>query len=85
MAITRDELVRLLAEQLPGATVEATDLTGTADHWQLAITWPGFAGMKVIDKHRRVMDILRPHMEGGGSGRIHAVDLILRAPEAPAT
>ncbi len=71
-----EEVESIVAGGLPGARVEASDLTGTGDHWHLRIAWAGFAELSLLEQHRRVLEVLRPHMEGeGGSGRIHAVQI----------
>lgn len=71
----------LIETGLPGARCTATDLTGTRDHWKLEIEWPGFSGLKLLEQHRRVMNILRPHMVEG-SNAIHAVQLVTRFPQS---
>ncbi len=76
MAFTPEELVRVVQESLPGASVEPTDLTGTRDHWHLLVVWPGFEGLPLFQQHRKVMEVLKPFLEiEGGSGQIHAVQL----------
>lgn len=72
---------RCIEAGLPGASCAATDLTGTRDHWRLEIEWSGFAGLSLLDQHRRVMAVLRPHM-AEGSNAIHAVQLITRLPRS---
>lgn len=69
------ELQSLVETALPGASVRTQDLTGTQDHWDLRVAWEGFAGMPLLEQHRRVMEILKPHMEGAGTGAIHAVQI----------
>lgn len=75
----REEIEKLVEAGLPGARCAATDLTGTRDHWRLEIEWPGFEGLGLLDQHRRVMGVLRPHM-AEGSNAIHAVQLVTRRP-----
>ena len=74
MTMSSEQIVTLIGESLPGSEVETQDLTGTLDHWGIRITWPGFEGLSRLERHRRVMDILQPHMETG-SGAIHAVQI----------
>ncbi len=80
LPLTMDaESVSALVEQgLPGATCTVTDLTGTADHWGLEVVWGGFSDMGLLAQHKAVMEVVRPHMEGG-SGAIHAVQISTRA------
>ncbi|HEX9794135.1 MAG TPA: BolA/IbaG family iron-sulfur metabolism protein [Planctomycetota bacterium] len=75
MSLPRDQVEAAVAAAIPGARVAATDLTGTQDHWQVRVVWDGFEGMPLLAQHRRVMAALQPHLEGSGSGAIHAVQL----------
>ncbi len=74
--------IELLVEHgLPGARCAATDLTGTRDHWRLEIEWAGFQALKLLEQHRKVMNVLRAHMVEG-SNAIHAVQLVTRLPNS---
>jgi stress-induced morphogen len=66
---------RLLAS-FPGATVEVTDLTGTADHFQAVVVTPAFQGKTRIEQHQMVYGALGELMQGA----IHALALTTRAP-----
>ena len=83
MTMPREELERLVEQALAGSRCSASDLTGTQDHWSLHIEWEGFAGKSLLEQHRTVMEVLKPHMEGGGNGRIHAVQLKTVLPATP--
>jgi len=80
-AMESKEIEILVESGLPGAQCAVTDLTGTRDHWKLEIEWDGFADLPLLEQHRRVMGVLRPHMTEG-SNAIHAVQLITRLPQA---
>ena len=73
------DVERLVAEGLEGATATATDLTGTADHWGLEVVWSGFEGLSLLQQHKAVLEVLRPHM-GDGTNIIHAVQIKTRTP-----
>ncbi len=75
MAMQQSALEQLVEEGLPGSACSASDLTGTQDHWNLRVEWAGFAGKGLLEQHRAVMAVLRPRMEQGGSGAIHAVQI----------
>ncbi len=77
----RTELEKSVEDALPGARCQARDLTGTADHWDLRVVWQGFASLDRLARHRAVLEILRPYMEGG-SGAIHAVQIQTLLPES---
>ncbi len=74
MPIQEEELQQLVESGLHGAHCRTQDLTGTRDHWALEIEWTGFAGQSLLQQHRAVLDLLRPHMDEG-SGVIHAVQI----------
>ena len=65
---------KIVTDALDGAECVATDLTGTADHWGVDVTWQGFHDMSLIDQHRRVLDVFRPYMSDG-TNEIHAVQI----------
>lgn len=77
----RGELEELIQRSLPGARCEATDLTGTEDHWALSVEWAGFRGQDLLAQHRAVMAAVRPCLEPGGSGVIHAVQIRTALPQ----
>lgn len=81
MAMTGEQIAALVSGALPDARVHTQDLTGTQDHWGIQVTWPGFAEMDLLEQHRKVMEILQPHLEGTGSGAIHAVQIQTLAKE----
>jgi len=68
-----------LAEAFPGAEVEVTDLTGTADHFQAVVVAPAFDGKTRVEQHRMVYAALGELM----GGAIHALALTTRAPGRP--
>ena len=72
-----DSVAALVEQALPGATCTVTDLTGTADHWGLDVLWPGFAEKSLLEQHKTVMEIMRPHMSDG-TNAIHAVQVSTR-------
>ena len=71
----QEEVEAWVESALAGSSCTAEDLTGTSDHWRLRISWNGFDGMSLLQQHRRVMEIMRPRMEGGGDGAVHAVEI----------
>ena len=79
MTMQAEDVERLVADGLGGATCTATDLTGTADHWGLEVVWGGFDGLSLLQQHKAVMEVLRPHMDDG-SRAIHAVQIRTSTP-----
>jgi stress-induced morphogen len=77
--ITSTEIERLILENLPGAQVRVSDMTGTGDHFEIEVVSAAFAGKPLIDQHKMLHAILEGKM---GFGDIHAVKLRTRAPKA---
>lgn len=61
----------LIEQKLPDAVVEVSDLTGTRDHVGLLVASNAFAGKRLIEQHRIVMDILREEFQR----ELHAVQI----------
>ena len=70
--ITPEEIKATLTKALPVSMVEAQDLTGGGDHWQVIIVSPAFEGKGLIEQHRMVNDALKEQI---GDQRIHALAL----------
>jgi stress-induced morphogen len=71
------EVQRLIEEALPGATVEVSDQTGTADHLLAVVSAPQFEGLSRIDQHRLVKSAVRERMDDGS---IHALSVKTSVP-----
>ncbi len=56
----------------PNAQVDVIDLTGTHDHYQVAISSPVFKGMSRIEQHKHVMNVFDPELK---SGEVHALTI----------
>ncbi len=72
-----EQIIARIRAVLPDAQVELRDLTGTADHWEATIVSAAFAGKTPVQRHRIVYDALADELRGP----IHALTLVLRAPE----
>ena len=78
--IAKEELERLVRAALPDAQVEARDLTGQADHYELRVVSAAFEGRSLVERHRMVYAPL----EGPLKGPLHALTLKVYTPkEAP--
>ena len=75
--ITPDEIKATLTKALPVSMVEAQDLTGGGDHWQVIIVSPAFEGKGLIEQHRMVNEALKEQI---GDQRIHALALKTYSP-----
>ncbi|MBI2363818.1 MAG: BolA family transcriptional regulator [Deltaproteobacteria bacterium] len=75
--ITPQEIKETLSKSLPVLLVEAQDLTGGGDHWQVIIVSPAFEGKGLVEQHRMVNEALK---EAIGDQRIHALALKTYSP-----
>lgn len=76
--MTPDQLKNRLETLGPGTQVEVTDLTGTMDHYQVRVVSPAFAGMMMIEQHRKVMAVVQAEID---SGEVHALSMKTFTPE----
>lgn len=67
-----EEIEKLVLAALPGAVAGAVDLTGTADHFEVRVSWNGFQGKSLIEQHQIVNKALKLPLE---DGRIHALKI----------
>jgi acid stress-induced BolA-like protein IbaG/YrbA len=75
--ITPEEIKQTLSKALPLTLVEAQDLTGGGDHWQVIIVSSAFEGKALIEQHRIVNEALREPL---ADQRIHALALKTYSP-----
>jgi stress-induced morphogen len=73
--ITPMEIQQMIAAQMPDAKIQVTDMTGTADHFEIAVVSKQFAGKTLIEQHQMLHAILEKEMDH----RIHAVKLKTKA------
>lgn len=73
-----DEIQRLIAAALPGASVEILD-EGGGDHLRAVVAAPQFEGVSRIEQHRMIK---RPVQHLMDDGSIHALSVSASAPEA---
>jgi stress-induced morphogen len=71
------EIIRArLADAFPDAdTVDVVDRTGGGDHFHVTVVSPSFAGLALIDQHRRVNDVLADLI---ANGTIHELRITTR-------
>ena len=78
MVMTCRALKELLEQNLPGATVQVTDLTGTSDHFGVHVISTAFAGKSLVDQHKLVHAACGPHL----TTTIHALQIKTQTPDA---
>ena len=77
MAMAAEDIVRLIEEGLPGATVRIEDLAGDGDHYAAHVIYEGFAGKSRVQQHQMVYKSLQGRM----GGELHALALQTSAPD----
>lgn len=70
--IDNDSLTAIIRAELPDASVDIVDRTGTMDHFNLTVRSGAFAGKTLIEQHQIVYGALKPALK---DGRVHAVEL----------
>ena len=75
MAMTANEIERLIRDAIPDAEVTITDLAGDGDHYAARVIAPSFAGMSRVRQHQRVYAALGGRM----GGELHALQLVTAA------
>ncbi len=70
--MTPVELKSRLEKAYPDGTVDVIDLTGTHDHYQVAITSSAFKGLSRIQQQRHVMDVFDAELK---TGEVHALTI----------
>ncbi len=66
------EIQNKIETALVGSQAKVTDLTGTADHYQVTVISPAFEGKSMIDQHRMVKGVFEKDI---ASGEVHALSL----------
>ena len=64
-------LEQTIAAAFPAGTIEATDLNGGGDHFEVLVVSERFEGLRLLQRHRLVYDSLGDLMRA----RIHALTL----------
>ncbi len=72
-----EQIEAVLNQVLPDAVVAAVDLTGTADHFEVRVSWSGFKGKSLIEQHQIVNRALKEPLEDGS---IHALKIKTMVP-----
>jgi len=56
----------------PNSEIQVFDLTGTADHWEVAVKSSSFKGLSRIEQHQHVMKAFAPELK---TGEVHALSI----------
>ncbi|MEQ1723208.1 MAG: BolA/IbaG family iron-sulfur metabolism protein [Pseudobdellovibrio sp.] len=52
--------------------IQVFDLTGTSDHWEVAVQSSAFKGLSRIEQHQHVMKAFAPELK---TGEVHALSI----------
>lgn len=77
MPMNADEIIRLIKEALPDATVDLKDLRGDGDHYQAHVESRAFLGKTRVQQHQMVYAAL----QGRVGGVLHALALSTALPK----
>jgi stress-induced morphogen len=61
--VSSEEVRRRIMDGIPQAEVEVVDTTGGGDHFDVAVSAPGFAGRGLVEQHRMVYSALGDLMQ----------------------
>lgn len=70
--MNQDAMKARLLAAYPDSSVEVFDLTGTQDHWEVAVESTAFQGMTRIKQHQHVMAVFGPELK---TGEVHALSI----------
>jgi stress-induced morphogen len=70
--MTPDQLKQRLHAAYPDGDIEVVDLTGTHDHYQVAVRSARFKGMTRIQQHKDVMGVFDAELK---TGEVHALTI----------
>lgn len=71
-----DQMKERLSTAYPDANsetdIQVNDLTGTSDHWEVAVKSSVFNGLSRIEQHQHVMKVFAPELK---TGEVHALSI----------
>lgn len=70
--MTAQQMKERLEGAYPDGQVDVFDMTGTQDHWQVAIESKAFAGLSRIQQQRHVMNVFEAELK---TGEVHALTI----------
>ncbi|WP_253308301.1 MULTISPECIES: BolA/IbaG family iron-sulfur metabolism protein [unclassified Rickettsia] len=71
MAISIEELEKVLRETFPDSIIKITDLVGDQDHYAVEISDSKFKGLTLINQHKLVKNALREIL----NTKLHAITI----------
>ena len=71
MAMSANDIERLIKAQIPDAEITIRDLAGDGDHYSATVVSEAFRGKSRVQQHKLVYDALKGEM----GGKLHALAL----------
>ncbi len=71
MAMSANDIERLIKAQIPDAEITIRDLAGDGDHYAATVVSEAFRGKSRVQQHKLVYDALKGEM----GGKLHALAL----------
>ncbi len=71
MAIPKAELLSIIQQKFPDATIKLEDTRGDMDHYSLEISDPSFNGISLINQHKIVKSALADLLKT----KLHAITI----------
>jgi stress-induced morphogen len=68
----KQRLIQAYPDASPESDIQVFDLTGTANHWEVAIKSTAFQGLSRIEQHQHVMKAFAPELK---TGEVHALSI----------
>ncbi|MBX2993864.1 MAG: BolA/IbaG family iron-sulfur metabolism protein [Bdellovibrionaceae bacterium] len=73
-----EQMIERLKSHFPNAQIEVYDLTGTQNHWEVAVESSAFKGQSRIQQHQSVMAAFGPELK---TGEVHALSIKTKVKE----
>ncbi len=68
----KQRLIQAYPDASPDSDIQVFDLTGTSDHWEVAVKSSAFSGLSRIEQHQHVMKAFAPELK---TGEVHALSI----------
>ncbi|MBC7742813.1 MAG: BolA/IbaG family iron-sulfur metabolism protein [Bdellovibrionaceae bacterium] len=68
----KQRLIQAYPDAAPETEIQVFDLTGTSDHWEVAVKSTAFQGLSRIEQHQHVMKAFAPELK---TGEVHALSI----------
>lgn len=68
----KQRLIQFYPDANPESEIQVYDLTGTSDHWEVAVSSTAFKGLSRIEQHQHVMKAFAAELK---TGEVHALSI----------